>query len=692
MKKSLLTTAILLAATNSGWGVGTMESATNIQTQKSTPANSLVSGLDLANRNLKVRPQDDFYQYTNGTWLDKTTIPADKASWGAFNELRDNTLTQLRGILDGLSKQPNLAANSNAYKIVAMYDSFMNESELEQLGSKPIQGLLAEVNNLKSVEQIPQLIAQFNQIGVGTPYDFAIHQDAMDSTVMVADIYQSGLGLPDRDYYLKTDDKNMLATKEKYQQHVATMLILIGDKNAAEEAKEIVALETELAHAQWTKVENRDPVKTYNKYLVKDLDKLAPGYPWQSYLESSALASKVDSLIISQPSYISQFNHILTATPLSTWQAYFRLRIADAFAADLSKAFVDENFKFYGTVLSGVPQNKPRWKRGVDLVEGTLGEALGELYVKQYFPAENKAKMEQLVANLVAAYRQSIESLDWMSPATKVKAQEKLAAIMLKIGYPDHWRDYSALTIKPNDLIGNIIAAHKFGYQYELNKLGKPVDRSEWGMTPQTVNAYYNPELNEIVFPAAILQPPFFNAKADMAANYGGIGAVIGHEISHGFDDQGSQYDAKGNLHDWFTPEDHERFKQKTSALVAQYNAYMPIKGYHVNGELTLGENIADNSGLDIAYKAYLISLHGESAPVIDGLSGEQRFYLSWASVWRAKIREAQQIVYLKSDPHSPAAVRGNAPLRNQAGFYKAFDVKPSDKMYLAPDKRVTIW
>ncbi len=692
MKKSLLTTAILFAATNSVWGVGTMESATNIQAQKIAPANSLISGLDLANRNLKVRPQDDFYQYTNGTWLDKTTIPADKSSWGAFNELRDNTLTQLRGILDGLSKQQNLATNSNAYKIVAMYGSFMNESQLDQLGSKPIQGLLAEVNQLKSVEQIPQLIAQFNQIGVGAPYDFAIHQDAMDSTIMVADIYQSGLGLPDRDYYLKTDDKNMVATKEKYQQHVATMLSLIGDKNATGEAKNIVELETELAHAQWTKVENRDPVKTYNKYLVKDLDKLAPSYPWQSYLESSMLADKVNSVIISQPSYISQFNHILTATPLATWQAYFRLRIADAFAADLSKAFVDENFKFYGTVLSGVPQNKPRWKRGVDLVEGTLGEALGELYVKQYFPAENKAKMEQLVANLVAAYRQSIESLDWMSPATKVKAQEKLAAIMLKIAYPDHWRDYSALTIKPNDLIGNIIAAHKFGYQYELNKLGKPVDRSEWGMTPQTVNAYYNPELNEIVFPAAILQPPFFNAKADMAANYGGIGAVIGHEISHGFDDQGSQYDAKGNLHDWFTPEDHERFKQKTSALVAQYNAYTPIKGYHVNGELTLGENIADNSGLDIAYKAYLISLQGESAPVIDGLSGEQRLYMNWASVWRAKIREAQQIVYLKSDPHSPAAVRGNAPLRNQAGFYQAFDVKPSDKMYLAPEQRVTIW
>ncbi len=692
MKKSLLTTAILLAATNSVWGVGTMESATNIQAQNSTPANSLISGLDLANRNLKVRPQDDFYQYTNGTWLDKTTIPADKSSWGAFNELRDNSLTQLRTILDGLSKQPNLAVNSNAYKIVAMYGSFMNESQLEQLGSKPIQGLLAEVNNLKSVEQIPQLIAQFNQIGVGTPYDFAIHQDAMDSTIMVADVYQSGLGLPDRDYYLKTDDKNMAATKEKYQQHVATMLTLIGDKNAIEKAKEIVALETELAHAQWTKVENRDPVKTYNKYLVKDLDKLAPGYPWQSYLKSSALADKVNSLIISQPSYISQFNHILTATPLATWQAYFRLRIADAFAADLSKAFVDENFKFYGTVLSGVPQNKPRWKRGVDLVEGTLGEALGELYVKQYFPAENKAKMEQLVANLMAAYRQSIESLDWMTPATKVKAQEKLAAIMLKIAYPDHWRDYSALTIKPNDLIANIIAANKFGYQYGLNKLGKPVDRSEWGMTPQTVNAYYNPELNEIVFPAAILQAPFFNAKADMAANYGGIGAVIGHEISHGFDDQGSQYDAKGNLHDWFTPQDHERFKQKTNVLVAQYNAYEPVKGYHVNGELTLGENIADNSGLDIAYKAYLISLHGESAPVINGLSGEQRLYMSWASVWRAKVREAQQIVYLKSDPHSPGAVRGNATLRNQTGFYHAFEVKPSDKMYLAPDKRVTIW
>lgn len=647
-------------------------------------------GINLANRDLSIRPQDDFYQYTNGNWLKNTQIPADKSSWGAFNELRETTLNQLHTLIESQLTTPQ--PDPTTKKITILYQDFMNESQLNQQGYKPLLPLLDKVNRLTSSKQIPGLMAQLQKDGITLPYSIAIHQDAKDSSIMVADLYQDGLGLPDRDYYLKKDDHHLAKTLTAYQTHIAKMLALIHDSNSGKHAKEIVQLETKLAQAQWTKVANRDPQKTYNKFLFKDLDNLTPGYPWQSYLKDSGIGDKVTYLIVSQPSYIHEFNRLLNSIPLETWQAYLRLRIIDNFAADLSQPFVTENFAFYGSDLSGIPQNKPRWQRGIGLIEATMGNALGKLYVERYFPPENKSKMEQLVANLMTAYRISIESLSWMSPPTKVKAEEKLSAIMLKIGYPDHWRDYSGLTIKPGDLIANIIAANRFNYDYEINKLGKPVDRSEWGMTPQTVNAYYNPELNEIVFPAAILQPPFFDVNADMAANYGGIGAVIGHEISHGFDDQGSQYDAKGNLHDWFSKEDHERFKEKTSALVAQYNAYSPLPGYHVNGELTLGENIADNSGLAIAYKAYLLSLHGESAPVIDGYSGIQRFYLSWTNIWRAKVRPEQQIIYLKSDPHSPAAVRGNAPLKNQPGFYFAFTVKESDGMYLPPQQRITIW
>ena len=681
MKQKIITLAILaLGSSIAGAATST------------TPEVNLSSGINLTNRDLNVRPQDDFYQYSNGNWLKNTQIPADKSSWGAFNELRQTTLEQLHSLIESQITNQHNNQNPSAAKIATIYQQFMNESQLNQQGIIPLEPLLKKVAQLSSVQQIPALMAQLQRDGIAMPYSVAIHQDAKDSSVMVADFYQDGLGLPDRDYYLKKDDHQLAKTLITYQTHIAKMLTFINDSAPQAHAKEIIQLETRLAEAQWTKVANRDPQKTYNKYLLPQLDGLTPGYPWSAYLSASGIKDKVNYVIISQPSYFRQFNHLLHHTPLAVWQAYLQLRIIDHFAPDLSQPLVNENFAFYGSALSGIPQNKPRWQRGIALVEGTLGNALGKLYVDQYFPPQNRAKVQALVANLMAAYRNSIESLDWMSATTKAKAQEKLAAIMLKIGYPDQWRDYSGLNLTAENLVDNIIAANRFNYDYEINKLGKPVDRSEWGMTPQTVNAYYNPELNEIVFPAAILQPPFFDVRADMAANYGGIGAVIGHEISHGFDDQGSQYDANGNLHDWFTKEDHQHFEQKTAALVTQYNAYSPLPGYHVNGELTLGENIADNSGLAIAYKAYLLSLGGESAAIIDGYSGSQRFYLSWANVWRAKVRPEQQIIYLKSDPHSPAAVRGNAPLKNQPGFYSAFTVKESDGMYLPPQQRITIW
>ncbi|MGH8259893.1 MAG: M13 family metallopeptidase, partial [Steroidobacteraceae bacterium] len=496
------------------------------------------------------------------------------------------------------------------------------------------------------------------------------------------------------DYYLRDDDARLKATREKYETHIAKMLELAGDapERAKEEAHRILALETAIAKAQWTKVELRDPVKTYNKTPFAQLPALMPHYGWTRYLTDAGIAHKVDYVIVGEPSYFEALSRIIEDTPLPVWKSYFRWQLLNSFAPYLSRAFVDEDFAFYGGVLRGTPQNEPRWKRGIHFVGSAMGEGLGKVYVAKYFPPQAKARMEALVGNLLAAYRRDVDSLDWMGPQTKKQAQEKLSKLSPKIGYPNRWRDYSALKVIRGDLVGDVVRAREFEYHRQVSKLGKPIDRNEWEMTPQTINAYYRPDLNEIVFPAAILQPPFFDPHADDAANYGAIGAVIGHEMSHGFDDQGSQYDADGNLRDWWTKADHERFAAKTAALVAEYDAAEPLKGYHVNGKLTLGENIADNSGLAIAYKAYRIALHGKPAPVIDGFTGAQRFYIAFSQVWRSKMREPQLILLLKSDPHSPPPVRGSLPLENQPAFYAAFDVKPGDRMYLPPQKRVIIW
>ncbi|WP_174999061.1 M13 family metallopeptidase [Rugamonas aquatica] len=655
-------------------------------------AQQKTSGVDLAEINAAVRPQDDFFLNLNGKWLAKTEIPADKSSWGSFEKLDDDTKPQLRAIIETAAADPNKTPGSDAQRIGDFFASYMDEAKLEQLGLSPLRAELDRVAALKDKKDIPALIAHFNRYGVTAPYGFAIHQDNKDSTKYVADIVQDGLSLPDRDYYLKKSDKKMADTLAKYEQHVTKMLTLAGNANAAADARAIVALETELAKVQWTKVELRDPVKAYNKVPLDKLSKLAPGYDWATWLKDTGIAGKVDYVIVSQPSFITGFNQVLNKTPLATWQAWFRWQVIHANAAYLSKDFAQENFAFYGTVLSDIKEQQPRWKRAVNATDGALGESLGKLYVAQHFPAERKERMEALVQNLLAAFKQSITTLDWMGPATKEQAQAKLGKFMVKIGYPNKWRDYSPLVVAKDDLVGNIQRSRAFDYDKEVNKLGKPIDRDEWGMTPQTINAYYNPELNEIVFPAAILQPPFFNADADDAVNYGAIGAVIGHEISHGFDDQGAQYDGDGNLRDWWTKADHKNFAAKSKMLVKQYNAFSPVKGYHVNGELTLGENIADNSGAAIALKAYRISLNGQPSPVIDGLTGEQRFYMGFGQVWRSKIRDAQQIVYLKSDPHSPDQFRANGTVRNQPGFYNAFGVKPGDKMYLAPKDRVIMW
>ncbi|MEC5159882.1 MULTISPECIES: M13 family metallopeptidase [unclassified Janthinobacterium] len=653
------------------------------------------SGVDVQYIDAGVRAQDDFFAHLNGQWLKTTEIPADKSSWGSFAKLRDDTLPQLRAIVEAAQQAGQGsgakagAAAAEQQKIGDLYASYMDEKRLDALGAKPLAGEFSRIRALRDKKAIPALVAHLAQIGVAAPYAIYIGQDARASTRYAVYVGQSGLGMPDRDYYL---DAKLAEVKTKYQLHVEKMLALAGGKRAGADAKAVVALETALAQVQWTKVENRDPVKRYNKVALAQLDALTPGYDLRGGMAAAGVAAKVDYVIASQPSYLGALQKIVEQTDLATWQAYFEWQLLRSYAPYLSSDFADAHFAFYGTTITGVTAQPPRWKRGVAAVEGALGEAVGKLYVARHFPAERKARMETLVRNLMLAYRQSIDTLEWMSPETKREAQAKLAKFTPKIGYPSKWRDYGALAIARGELVGNMMRAADFGYKRQLNKLGMPVDREEWGMTPQTVNAYYSSTMNEIVFPASILQPPFFDAGADDAVNYGAIGAVIGHEISHGFDDKGSQSDGDGNLRDWWGAQDRKNFAAKTDALVRQYSRYSPLPGYQVNGELTLGENIADNSGLAVAYKAYRLSLGGQEAPVIDGLSGDQRFYMGFGQVWRSKMREPQQIVQIKSDPHSPGQFRANGTVVNQPGFYDAFDVKEGDKMYLAPEQRVIIW
>lgn len=664
--------------------------------QKKPPAESrqsLASGVHREFFDESVRPQDDLYRYINGKWLGATQIPPDKARYGAFYELTEKTEQQLRVIVEQLASQADVPAGGDAQKIRDLYRSFMDETLIEGLAVKPLEPEFANIDSISKVEDLPALLAHLMEVAVGTPFVPYVHQDNRDSTKYVFDLYQSGLGLPDRDYYLKDgEDGTYKKMREAYVTHTEKMLAMSGDAQARRHAQDILAFETALAKLQWDRVTNRDPVKTYNKYLLKDLPELMPNYDWQAYLRAAGVEGKVDYVLVSQPTYLTGLGKLLRSEPLGTWKIYLKWRLLSDYAPYLSKAYADENFAFTGTVLRGIPENKPRWKRGIDLVQLSIGEGLGKFYVDKHFPPQSKQRMEALVANLLEAYRGSIDGLDWMGPGTKQAAQAKLAKFNHKIGYPTKWRDYSSLTIDAHDLVGNVMRAQRFEYRRNVNKLGKPIDRDEWLMTPQTINAYYNPEMNEIVFPAAILQPPFFDVNADDAVNYGAIGAVIGHEISHGFDDQGSQYDGDGNLRDWWTKEDHEKFTAKTKVLVVQYAAYEPVPGYHINGELTLGENIADNSGLAIAYKAYRLSLQGKPAPTLDGMTGEQRFFAGWAQAWREKAREQEAIRLLTVDAHSPPRYRAIGAAMNQDAFHEAFGVKPEDKMYLAPEQRVSIW
>ena len=651
-----------------------------------------VSGIDVASMDRGVRAQDDFFRYTQGGWLKNVDIPSDRSSWGAVNIAQDKVEQQLRTIVEQAAAARDAARGSDAQKMGDFYTSYLDEKRRNELGLAPLKAELARVAALQDKRALAALMARFSRIGAGSPLDMAVHQDNKDSTRYIVDIVQSGLGMPDRDYYLSTTDARLKDIRAKYQQHVEKMLALAGHADAAAKAAQIVALETELARVQWSAVENRDPVKAYNKYNLAQMPGLTPGFDWNAYLEGVGAKGKIDSLIVSQPSYLSALDKLIAATALPVWKSYFEFRLLSAYAPYLSQPFVDESFAFRGAVLSGAKVNRPLEKRAIAEINRNLSEVVGKAYVTQHFPAERKQQVEEMARNFIAAFGEGIEMLDWMTPETKKQAQLKLSKISVKIGYPDKWRDYSGLDIVRGDLVGNVMRAREFGHAYEVNRLGKPVDRSAWAMSPQTVNAYYNPELNEVVFPAARLQYPLYDANAEPAVNYGAVGISIGHEISHAFDDQGSQFDGDGNLRNWWTKQDAEQFAARGKVLVAQYGAYSPLPGYHLNGELTLGENIADNAGAIMASRAYKLYLKGKPGPVIDGFTAEQRLFMGLAQARRGKARDASLIAQIKADPHSPAEFRVNGSLRNHPGFYEAFDVKPGDKMYLAPQDRVIFW
>jgi putative endopeptidase len=643
-------------------------------------------GFDLAGRDTAAAPGEDFYKAVAGVYTDKLVIPADRTRWGSFDALGDLSDARSRAVIEKAAANPK--GNKDAVQIGTLYNSFMDEKTVDALGAKPLAGDLATVKAANTKAKMATLMGKSSATffsGVFAAY-VGDDQKVPDSTA--AFISTAGLGMPDRDYYLKP---NFAAQKQSYRDYMAATLKAIGWADPDKSADAVVAFETQIAEVSWTRAEQRDDVKMYNAKSPAELAALAPGFPWTEFLAAEGLSGQ-KRLVVNQVTAFPKIAAIYDATPMATLQAWQAFNVADSASPYLSKDFSDRRFNFRGKTLSGQPEQQPRWKRAVGLTGGVLGESVGKLYVAEYFTPQAKAEMVKLVDNLRVALRGRIERLDWMSPATKAEALTKLRKMNVKIAYPDKWRDYSKYLVKSGDLYGNIERGSAYEWAYQLNKLGKPVDRMEWGMTPQTVNAYFDPPKNEIVFPAAILQPPFFDPMADPAVNYGGIGAVIGHEITHAFDDQGRQSDADGQLRDWWTPQDAERFAVQAKKLGAQYAAFEPLPGLHINPELTMGENIADMGGVLIAYDAYKLSLGGKTAPVLDGYTGDQRFFLAWAQVWRGKVRDERLKQSLVTDPHSPSYFRANGGVRNSDAFYAAFNIKPGDKMYVTPADRVRIW
>ncbi|HXA38309.1 MAG TPA: M13-type metalloendopeptidase [Phenylobacterium sp.] len=643
-------------------------------------------GFDLAGRDPATPPGQDFFQYANGGYEKSLVIPADRASFGAFDALNELSQSRLHALLDKAAADGS--ATGEQAKVGALYRSFMDEAKVSALGAKPMAADLAAIKAEKTKADVARAMGRAQHTFGGSLFAAAVQVDGKDPDRYAVYLNQAGLALPDRDYYL---EKGFAKQKAAYEAYVARMLTLAKWPNAAANAKAIVALETEIARDSWTRAEQRDDDRMYNAYETAKLAEMAPGFDWSAFMAGAGLG-QATRVVAQENTAFPKLAAIYARTPVETLKAWQAFNLVDQAAPYLSQAFVDARFDFRGKGLNGQPAQRPRWKRGVQLVDGQIGEALGKVYVAAYFPPESKAKMLALVGDIRTAMKGRIERLDWMSQPTKTKALEKLAAFTVKIGYPDKWRDYSGLTIRDDDLYGNVQRATTFDWDFRVGRLGGPVDRAEWGMTPPTINAYYNPNGNEIVFPAAILAPPFFDPEGDMAVNYGAIGGVIGHETTHGFDDQGRHYDGSGRLTDWWTPEDAAKFQAETVKLGKQYGAFEVLPGARINGDLTMGENIADLGGLLLALDAYHTSLHGQPAPIVDGLTGDQRVFLGWAQVWRGKTRDDALRQQLVSDPHSPERARVDVPMRNVDAFYAAFGLKPGDAMYVAPADRVRIW
>ena len=646
-------------------------------------------GFNTTNLDRACQPCDDFYQFAMGGWMKTNPIPAEFPTWGSFTMLADRNQAEMRGILEDAAKA-NAPAGSNQQKIGDFYASCMDTAAIEAAGWKPLGRDFAAIGRVKDPAELQPLIAQLQQTGTGYLFVFNSTQDLDDSTQVIAEIRQGGLGLPDRDYYTRTDEKSK-QLRTDYLAHVAKMFVLTGDseEKAQAEAQTVMTLETALANASMSRAQMRDPHAVWHKMTLPQLKALAPGWAWEAFFRERNTPA-INNVNVAQPDFFKEANRLLAATPIDDWKTYLRWHVIHASANELSDALVEENFRFYGSKLSGTKELQPRWKRCTQSVNRNLGEALGQLYVEQYFPPEAKAHAREMVMNLIAALKSDIPTLHWMSPETQKAALEKLEAFQIKIGYPDKWRDYSALNVDKGSYLANVRRAVEFEHARELNKIGKPVDRTEWGMTPPTVNAYYNDEMNEIVFPAGILQPPFYDPKADDAVNYGGMGAAIGHEITHGFDDAGSQFDGQGNLRDWWSKEDRKNFDERAACVEQQFAGYEVEPGLHENGKLVLGESIADLGGLAISYAAYEKSIEGKRPPLLGGFTPEQRFFLGWAQVWGANLRPEYARLMANSNEHPVPKFRVNGPLSNMELFAKAFGCKKGETM--VREKQCKIW
>ena len=649
---------------------------------------ALSSGVLKEYMDTQVKPGDDFSAYVNGTWMKNTEIPADKSSYGIGYILHEESEDNVKKIIEG-SASGDFEKGSDEQKVGDLYKSYMDTQTRDKLGASPLQKDFEKVDAINNYDDLAAYFAYANKYGFSVPLSLFVYQDLKNPTIYTVYTWQAGLGLPDREYYLK-DDERSKEIKVKYVEHIAKMFDLAGLPNSKKSSEMVMELETKLAEKHMEKEKTRDLVSLYNMFPVDTLVNIMPNFNWSAYLEEAGIKDE-KNLGVLMLDYTKALDKIITSTDLDVWKTYLKWGILNENASRLSKGINDQNFNFYSKELRGTPEQRPLWRRGVSTVNGTLGEVVGKVYVKKHFPPEAKERMETLVANLLKAYEQSIKELDWMSADTKKEALDKLGKFTPKIGYPDKWKTYD-IDIEADDLFGNLQRATLMEYNRELAKLGQPIDKTEWGMTPQTVNAYYNATLNEIVFPAAILQPPFFDMNAEDAVNYGSIGAVIGHEIGHGFDDSGSTFDGDGVMRNWWTEQDKEEFEKRTSALVAQYDDFEALTDLHVNGKFTLGENIGDLGGLTIALKAYKIALNGKESPVMDEFTGEQRVFIGYAQSWRSKSRDEALRVQINTDPHSPATFRVNGVVRNIPEFYAAFNVQESDSLYLAADKRVKIW